>query len=203
MRGTLYTIVAPSGAGKTSLVQALASSVPDIQVSISHTTRSQRAGEIDEDDYFFTTVAEFQSMVEKNIFLEHAAVYGNFYGTSHLWVEEQLSSGIDVILEIDWQGMRQVKALQLDSVGIFILPPSRDILKQRLVERAQDSLAVIERRMEQASSEVSHHGEFDYLVVNDDFDKALHELQAVVRAYRLLQIHQAERYKDLIVDLLM
>lgn len=202
MRGTLYTVVAPSGAGKTSLVQALVGSFPNIKVSISHTTRAKRPGEIDGNDYFFISVTEFQSMVKKHIFLEHAAVYGNFYGTSGLWVEAQLAAGIDVILEIDWQGTRQVKTRQLESIGIFILPPSREVLKQRLIERAQDSLTVIERRMEQASGEISHYREYDYLLINDDFDQTLFELKSIMCSHRLLQKRQAERYKELIADLL-
>lgn len=201
MLGILYIIAAPSGAGKTSLVQALVADLNDIKVSISHTTRSMRPGEVDGTDYFFTSMTEFQTMVEKKIFLEHAAVYGNFYGTSRVWVEEQLMAGIDVILEIDWQGTRQVKSLMKECLSIFILPPSREILRQRLVQRAQDKLSVIERRMEQASAEMSHYKEYDYLLINDKFDIALTELKSIVIAQRLYQKRQIERHKELIENL--
>ncbi len=183
--GTLYTISAPSGAGKTSLVSALVDSSSDLRVSVSHTTRPKRPGETDGTDYHFIAEEDFLAMLEKAEFLEHANVFGNLYGTSQRWVEEQLAQGIDVILEIDWQGAAQVKRLRPDTVAIFILPPSRLTLLQRLTARGQDDAATIDGRMAKAVEEMSHYVESDFLVVNDDFDRALAALRSIIDCQRL------------------
>ena len=200
--GTLYIISAPSGAGKTSLVKALLESTPNICVSISYTTRPQRQGEVDGHDYNFVTQDEFQVMLEQGAFIEHAAVFNNFYGTSETWVKERLAVGIDVILEIDWQGAAQVRRLVPEAVGIFILPPSRTVLHQRLVQRGQDSDEIIARRTAEAVNEMSHYSEFDYLVINDDFNEALTKLRAIVLAQRSRIDKQQQTYQELIRELL-
>lgn len=202
MIGTLYIISAPSGAGKTSLVEALISAVPDMTVSISHTTRPKRPGEVDGVHYHFIDAERFQRMVAAGEFLEHAQVFGNLYGTSREQVVKTLAAGVDVILEIDWQGARQIRAAMPDGVSVFILPPSRDELERRLRGRNQDSDGVIAKRMQEARSEMSHYQEYDYLVVNEDFDVALADLTAIVRARRLRNAAQAERLKDAIDGLL-
>ncbi|MFV8818862.1 guanylate kinase [Haliea sp. E17] len=183
--GTLYTVSAPSGAGKTSLVNALIDSSKNLRVSVSHTTRDKRPGETDGVDYHFISETQFLGMLERAEFLEHANVFGNLYGTSQLWVEEQLAAGIDVILEIDWQGAAQVKRLRPDTLSIFILPPSRLTLLQRLTARGQDDAATIDGRMAKAVEEMSHYVESDFLVVNDDFDHALAGLQSIIQCQRL------------------
>jgi len=183
-QGTLYIISAPSGAGKTSLVKALLESTERIMVSVSHTTRGMRPGEVDGRDYHFTDVETFRSMIADNAFLEHAEVFGNFYGTSRSSALDRMAQGVDVILEIDWQGAQQVRAKMPDAVGIFILPPSREELERRLRERGTDADEVIGRRLAEAVTEMGHYGEFDYLVFNDDFDTALRELRAIVIARR-------------------
>ncbi len=200
--GTLYIFSAPSGAGKTSLVKALLTKTDGIEVSISHTTRARRPGEQDGVDYHFISRDEFERMVAANAFLEHAQVFDNFYGTARASIETRLAAGADVILEIDWQGARQVRAWKADAVSVFILPPSRAALEERLRGRGQDSDEIIARRMRDAVSEMSHHGEFDYLVINDDFDTALGELETIVRAGRLRQPRQAARHADLLAALL-
>ncbi|RFA31169.1 guanylate kinase [Alkalilimnicola ehrlichii] len=202
MTGTLYIISAPSGAGKTSLVSALVEAWPNLAVSVSHTTRSRRPGEVDGEHYHFVDVERFQRMVAEAAFLEHASVFGNYYGTSQPAVEARLSQDVDVILEIDWQGARQVRAAMPDSVSIFILPPSRNELEARLRARGQDSDEVIASRMREAVSEMSHYGEYDYLVVNDRFDQALADLSAIVRARRLRCAAQSQRMKDVLRDIL-
>lgn len=199
--GTLYVIAAPSGAGKTSLVNALVKSIDNIKVSISHTTRSIRPGEQNGVDYYFISKAEFESKVEKGSFLEHAKVYDNYYGTSREWVEQQLRQDIDVILEIDWQGARQVRTLYPASQSIFILPPSLEVLEARLRDRKQDSQQVIERRLALAHHEIVHYQEFDYLVVNQVFEKALADLKAIVCANRLRQARQAQKCAALLSEL--
>lgn len=200
--GKLYIIAAPSGAGKTSLVKAMVESTPHVRVSISHTTRDMRHGEQDGVNYHFTSVERFKDMLGQGMFLEHAEVFGNYYGTSEHWVREQLKKGEDVILEIDWQGAQQVRKLMPDAVSIFILPPSQEALRERLIGRATDDLSIIERRMSQAVSEMSHYGEFDYLVINDEFDLALRDLQTIIRSQRL-SINWMQHYKaDLIKGLL-
>lgn len=201
-RGTLYVVSAPSGAGKTSLVKALLDRQPGLQVAVSHTTRASRVGEEDGVNYFFVTKEKFVGMLEQNMFLEHAVVFENYYGTASYWVEECLDKGQDLILEIDWQGAQQVRRLMPEAKCIFILPPSRATLRKRLVERGQDSEAVIEHRMSQAKNEISHYAEFDYLVVNDDFEKTLQDLESIVISNRLTGLKQAEKLESLLKDLL-
>ncbi len=200
--GTLYIFSAPSGAGKTSLVKALLEATDGIEVSVSHTTRPPRPGEVDGVDYHFVDVPTFEKMVAEGAFLEHARVFDNYYGTARASVETRLQAGVDVILEIDWQGARLVRAQFPDAVGVFILPPSREALEERLRGRGQDSDEVIARRMRDAVSEMSHYAEFDYLVINDDFDTALEELRAIVTCHRLATPRQQARHADLLARLL-
>ncbi|WP_193163217.1 guanylate kinase [Microbulbifer hainanensis] len=200
--GTLFTVSAPSGAGKTSLVKALVDSDSAVTVSVSHTTRTRRPGEEHGVNYHFVDREQFLEMLDRDAFLEHAQVFDNYYGTSKEWVEQTLAAGRDVILEIDWQGAAQVRRLLPDTVGIFILPPSQEALRQRLTGRGQDDDSVIERRMDQAIDEMSHYVEADYLVINDNFDQALAELRAVIAAQRQRLVHQQERYNDLLQALL-
>ena len=183
--GTLFTLSAPSGAGKTSLVAALADASPTVQVSVSHTTRARRPGEIDGENYHFVDESGFKEMLRGAEFLEHATVFGNLYGTSRCWVEQQLATGIDVILEIDWQGAQQIKRQLPDSQSIFILPPSLDTLQQRLTNRGQDDDDIIARRMAAALEEMSHYHESDYLIVNDVFAIALAQLQTIMAGQHL------------------
>ena len=201
-QGSLYIFAAPSGAGKTSLVKALVETTADIEVSVSHTTRAPRPGEVDGVNYHFTDEAAFQAMVAQGAFLEHARVFDNYYGTARANIEQRLAAGVDVILEFDWQGARQVREQFPDSIGIFILPPSRQALEERLRGRGQDGDEVIARRMRDAESEISHYGEFDYLVINDDFATALVELAAIVTAQRLRTRIQASRYQQMLQSLL-
>ncbi|MDB2384300.1 guanylate kinase [Endozoicomonas sp.] len=201
-KGKLYIIAAPSGAGKTSLVNAMVKSTPHIKVSISHTTRPSRLGEKEGVNYHFTTVDDFKKMLSEGVFLEHAEVFGNYYGTSQNWVREQLDKGEDVILEIDWQGAQQVRRLMADAVSIFILPPSKEVLYERLVGRGQDDEGVIGRRMAQAVSEISHYNEFDYIVINDEFDLALRDLQTIIRSRRL-SLGWMKRYKEELINSLV
>jgi guanylate kinase len=177
--GKLYIISAPSGAGKTSLVKVLVESSPAIQVSISHTTRDIRPGEHDGINYHFVSHQQFEHMLASQAFLEHAQVFNHYYGTSKNQVEETLSKGIDIILEIDWQGAQQVRQLMPEARSIFILPPSLDALRDRLNNRGQDDASVIEQRMSEAVNEMSHYHEADYLIINDDFDTAVAELQLI------------------------
>lgn len=200
--GTLYIISAPSGAGKTSLVNALVQKVAHIKVSASYTTRKQRKGEVDGVDYHFVTREKFIDMIQNGEFLEHAEVFGNYYGTSQKWVEEQLETGDDLILEIDWQGAQQVKHLMPGAVWIFILPPDRQTLAERLKKRGQDDEKTISQRFAEAVNEMSHCTDSDYVVVNDDFDKAVVELQSIIYCYRLRQERQAHLNEKLINDLL-
>lgn len=193
IRGTLYIISAPSGGGKTSLVNALVKNVPDLCVSISHTTRKPRQGETEGLNYFFVDEPSFKDYQENDHFLEYAKVFNNWYGTSKKFVMERLQEGKDVILEIDWQGARRIKA-QMPCVAIFILPPSLDSLAARLRERQQDSEEIIQERMTKASEEMSHYPEYDYVVVNDSFDTALADLSAILRAQRLRTEAQKGRY---------
>jgi len=201
-KGTLFIISAPSGAGKTSLLKALIVDAENIVVSVSHTTRKMRPGEINGRDYHFIDQATFLSMVGSSAFLEHAKVFDNYYGTSQQHVEQQLLQGLDVILEIDWQGARQVRKLFPDSVSVFILPPSSQALAERLQNRGQDNDEVISRRMHDAVNEMSHYAEFDYLVVNDDFDTALQELRCIFKTNRLRQIQQERNLEQLLIELL-
>ncbi|MCL5043419.1 MAG: guanylate kinase [Gammaproteobacteria bacterium] len=183
--GTLYIVSAPSGAGKTSLVKALLEQVDSLHVSVSHTTRPQRPGEIDGVNYHFTERERFLAQVEQGDFLEHAEVFGNLYGTAQSTVEETLAKGVDLILEIDWQGAQQVRTKLPHARSIFILPPSREALRHRLDHRGQDAAEVIDQRMAQATEEMRHYTEYDYVVINDDFNIALDDLQAILRAGRL------------------
>ena len=200
--GTLYVISAPSGAGKSSLVSALIEKTSGIGVSVSHTTRVKRDGEQDGVAYHFIEKELFVSMVEENAFLEHAQVFDNYYGTAVANIEENLKQGEDVILEIDWQGAEQVRKLIPTSVNIFILPPSLSALEERLRGRGQDSDEIIARRMRDAKSETSHFSEYDYLVVNDDFEDALAELKSIVLARRCRFGAQSERLSALLKELL-
>ncbi len=179
-RGRLFVVAAPSGAGKTSLVRALMEREAGLRFSISYTTRRQRPTEQHGRDYFFVERDEFERMVAAGEFLEHAQVFDNRYGTSRRVVEEALAAGQDLILEIDWQGARQVRAALPECVSIFVLPPSRDELERRLRGRGTDSEEVIQRRLRDAATDMTHWDEFDYVVVNDDFDRALTELRAIV-----------------------
>ena len=202
-QGTLYIISAPSGAGKSSLLRAvLDTSGDELALSISHTTRAPRPGEVDGQDYHFVDTGTFREMIASDDFLEHAEVFDNFYGTSKAGVQAQLAAGQDVILEIDWQGARQVRTLMPESVGIFILPPSREALRERLQNRGQDDETVIERRMRAAVSEMSHYDEYDYLIINDDFRQAQDELASIMRSRRLRLPAQAGRQGSLLADLL-
>ncbi len=201
-QGTLFIVSAPSGAGKTTLVRELIESLDGIQVSVSHTTRGQRRGEVDGVNYHFVTVDEFEAMIARGEFFEYARVFDNFYGTSRPAVEALLEAGQDVILEIDWQGARQVREQMTDAVSIFILPPSRDELERRLANRGTDEHATIARRMRDAVSEMSHYDEYDYLVINDDFTTALRELQSLVISRRLSLARVKERHGPLLDALL-
>ena len=200
--GILYTVSAPSGAGKTSLVAALIERCPALRVSVSHTTRAMRPGEEDGVNYHFVEEQRFLGMLEEAEFLEHARVFGNLYGTSRSWVEQQLALGTDVILEIDWQGAQQVRRQMPDTRAIFILPPSRKTLEQRLTARGQDDAGIIAGRMAQAVEEMSHYVEADYLVVNRDFEQALDELEAIIVSHRLGIARQQEALGELLRDLL-
>ncbi|SEL20972.1 guanylate kinase [Atopomonas hussainii] len=200
--GTLYIVSAPSGAGKTSLVKALIEQVSDVRVSVSHTTRAMRPGEVDGVNYHFVERGEFERMIERAAFLEHAEVFGNLYGTSEEWVRDTLADGFDLILEIDWQGAQQIRRLIPEARSIFILPPSREALRHRLNNRGQDSEEVIEHRMTQAVEEMSHYGEYDYLIINDDFRLALEDFKAIFRNRHLTVAHQQLRHAHLLASLL-
>ncbi|MGB5304712.1 MAG: guanylate kinase [Gammaproteobacteria bacterium] len=202
-RGNLYIISAPSGAGKTSLISALLESVGSgLALSISHTTRTPRPGEVNGRDYHFVDRKTFQRMIEEDVFLEYAEVFDNFYGTSRMGIEAQLTDGLDVVLEIDWQGAQQVRQILPEAVSIFILPPSRQTLEERLCDRGQDDAAIIERRMRDAVDEMSHYREYDYLVINDVFQAALEELSSIIHSYRLRQPAQSARHATLLASLL-
>jgi len=200
--GTLFVVAAPSGAGKSSLVAALIEVDRQISLSISHTTRLPRPHEVNGQHYCFVERDEFERGVAAGIFLEHAEVHGNWYGTSRQKVETLLAGGRDVLLEIDWQGAAQVRARMANCVGIFILPPSRAELERRLRGRASDSEEAIERRLRNSRNEIAHAHEFDYLMVNDVFADALADLQAIVRAVRLRSAAQSQRHAALIGELL-
>lgn len=200
--GNLFVIAAPSGAGKTSLVAALIKKERDIVHSISYTTRPMRPKEQQGINYNFVSVDTFTQMIEDNLFLEWAQVFQHYYGTSRQSIEKQLQEGLDVILEIDWQGAAQIKKLFPESISIFILPPSREVLRDRLHERRQDEQAVIDHRMSKASSEIEHYQEFDYLIINDDFDQAVSNLSMIVHASRLRQTKQAAQHQQLLAELL-
>lgn len=200
--GNLFIVAAPSGGGKTSLVKQLVQTLTDIEVSISHTTRDKRATEVDGVDYFFVTDGEFQKMIREHAFVEHAHVFHHSYGTSIAQINDKISMGIDVVLDIDWQGAQQIKRVFADAVGIFILPPSLEVLNQRLLDRQRDDDEVISNRMEQARDEMSHYHEFDYLIVNDKFSQAASELQAIVVAHRQRLTRQCTQQRKLLSFLL-
>ena len=200
-RGTLFIVTAPSGAGKTSLVKALIEREQLLRVSVSHTTRAKRTSEEDGVNYHFVDEAEFMEMLGAGSFFESAHVYGNHYGTSQLWVNEQLEAGLDVILEIDWQGAVQVRNLEPKACSIFILPPSLETLKTRLLDRAQDDTETIEKRMSEAVTEISHVAEADFVLINDDFETALEDLSAIVRSRRLTMKYQETNQAALFASL--
>ena len=202
MSGSLYVVAAPSGAGKTTLVKKLLEAMPQVRLSISFTTRAPRAGEVDGLAYNFTDADTFRSMIGRGEFLEWAEVHGNFYGTSKTWICERMAAGDDVLLEIDWQGAQQVRALFPEAVGIFILPPSLEELDRRLNGRGTDSEEVISRRLAAAQAEMRHVGEFDYVIINDDLGQALADLCAVVGASRLRFGIQHQRHAALFEQLL-
>ena len=201
-KGQLFIVSAPSGAGKTSLVNALLERLSGIEVSVSHTTRAPRLGEISGIDYNFIDQTGFQQIVDKKGFLEYATVFGNSYGTSKTLVEEKLAQGVDIVLEIDWQGAQQVRKVMKNCCSIFILPPSKQVLDDRLRGRGQDSEEVISKRMRTAVDEMMHYSEYDFLVVNDDFETALSELVAVVQSQRQVMQRGKQAYSTLINQLL-
>lgn len=200
--GCLFVLAAPSGGGKTSLVKALLEREPGIRLSVSYTTRAPRPGETDGVDYHFVDEATFMALKDKGEFLEHAFVHGNWYATSATWLSKEVHDGHDVLLEIDWQGARQVRNLIPGSVLIFILPPSLASLRERLTKRGQDSQEVIARRIDAAREEMRHCGEFDYVIMNQDFARAVDDLSVIVRAARLAASRQQVRHATLIADLL-
>ncbi|MBZ0091908.1 MAG: guanylate kinase [Sulfuricellaceae bacterium] len=201
-QGKLFIVCAPSGAGKTSLVRALLEKDTQVMLSISYTTRAMRPGEADGRDYHFVSREQFIAMLERSEFVESAEVYGNLYGTSQIWLNEAMQQGSDIILEIDWQGAAAVRKIFPDAVGLFILPPSLDALKTRLRGRGQDSDEVIERRLAAAREDISHLNEFDYVIINNEFDIALADLQAIFRAERLRLARQTARHRNLISELI-
>lgn len=203
-RGSLIIVSAPSGAGKSSLISALIKELGQerVQVSVSHTTRSPRPGEVNGQHYHFVSQDEFKALIEQNSFYEWAEVFGNYYGTSAKAIEEQLTAGIDVMLDIDWQGAQQIRKLSAEAFGVFILPPSRSELESRLRKRGQDSDDIIAGRMAKAQDEISHFNEYDYVIVNDNFDCALADLKAIVTCGRLRQAGQRLRHKAMLNELL-
>jgi guanylate kinase len=194
----LIVVTAPSGAGKTSLVTELLKREPNVRLSMSYTTRAPREGEVEGVDYYFVDRARFEAMIAAGEFLEHADVYGNYYGTSRKWIEQELGGDHDVLLEIDWQGARQVRALFPHIVGVFVLPPSLEVLRTRLEGRGKDSSEAIARRMASARDEVSHVLEFEYIIVNERFEAAVNDLIAIVRAARVSRAQQAFRLASLL-----
>lgn len=199
--GALFIVTAPSGAGKTSLVRELVKDDDSLCISVSHTTRPRREGERDGVDYFFVDREEFERKREADAFLEHAEVYGHYYGTSREWVQQQREQGLDVILEIDWQGAEQVRKLDPTACSIFILPPSVETLRQRLETRALDDEKTIERRMRQARQELAQSRKSDYLVINEEFERALADIRAIIRSRHLRREEQQTRYANLMNSL--
>ena len=203
MRGTLYIVAAPSGAGKSSIVNAVLARDANISLSISFTSRQPRPGERHAEHYHFIGADEFKAMVAEGDFFEHALVHGDWKGTARQSVDPQLSAGRDVLLEIDWQGARQVRSKIPDAVSVFILPPSRAALEERMRKRGQDSEAVIQQRLAAAREEMSHYGEFDYVIVNEDFETAVGEMCSIFTASRLRKDAQVARHARLITSLLV
>ncbi|MDD5057956.1 MAG: guanylate kinase [Sideroxydans sp.] len=201
MSGSLFVVTAPSGAGKTTLVHALLNINPHINLSVSYTTRQPRAGEVNGKDYHFVSRAQFLEMAARGEFLESAEVYGNLYGTSQTWITQEIAKGNDILLEIDWQGAAQVRKLFPECLSIFILPPSLEVLEQRLTGRGKDNAEVIAKRLAAAHEDVSHVAEFDYVIINDNLNEALRELNAVVLAARLRGSRQLARHQQLINQL--
>ena len=201
IKGNLFIISAASGAGKTTLVKKLLTLINDLTLSISHTTRNPRPGEIDGKDYFFVTNEIFAEMVKEDKFLETAKCHGSFYGTSRNFVQEVRDTGKDIIFEIDWQGAKSIKAIFPEAISIFILPPSLKKLEERLIARGQDSEDTIKVRLSAAKSEMSHVNQFDYVTINDNFDDALKELQSIIMAKKLNTKHQKNNYQKLIDQL--
>ena len=202
MSGLLFVVSAASGTGKTSLVKALLERVNNLHVSVSHTTRGQRPGELDGVHYHFSQKEDFLALVQQGGFIEYAEVFGNYYGTAQTTVKQQLAKGHDVLLEIDWQGAEQVRKLFPETQQIFILPPSQFDLRQRLSNRGTDSVEVIEHRLSCAVEDMQQYLNFDYLIINDDFNKALHDLESVIIANRLRLSQQANRHQELIQQLI-
>ncbi|WP_028449536.1 MULTISPECIES: guanylate kinase [Chitinibacter] len=200
-KGNLFVVTAPSGAGKTTLVAALLAADANVQLSVSYTTRQPRAGEVDGKDYHFVERSEFERMIHAGELLEHAEVYGNYYGTSQVWINEVINNGRDILLEIDWQGAQQVRRLFPEAIGIFVLPPSLETLENRLRNRGKDSDEVIAKRMAVAKEECGHVDEFDYVIVNEHIDDAVRDIVAVVRAQRLTLARQSARHTGLISSL--
>jgi len=198
LKGLLFVISAPSGAGKTSLVRALREDLGEIGVSVSHTTRPMRPGEENGRDYHYVSQDEFDDLVEQGAFVEHATVFGNSYGTSRQSIDEVRNAGQDVVLEIDWQGARQIRSIWPDCISIFILPPSRAALKERLTKRGQDDESVIANRMAKADQEMAHFKEYDYLILNDDFETARRQLASVILADRLKLDRQMKVHRDVL-----
>ena len=196
MKGGLFIISAPSGAGKSSLTAKLLEEDKNIYLSVSYTTRAPRAGEVDGRDYHFVDKAGFMGMLERGAFLESAEVHGNHYGTSEAWIRAQRAAGRDILLEIDWQGAQQVRRIFADTIGIFILPPSIAELERRMRRRGQDSEKVVQRRLAVAAHEMSHAAEFEYVIINNDFEEARRDLIAIVRASRLAYSSQLERFPE-------
>lgn len=202
IKGQLYVVSAPSGTGKTSLLKALYDSMDKIAISVSHTTRKPRTDEINGQNYHFTNTENFREMIIKNKLLEYAEVFGNFYGTSSDWIKKQQGKGDDIILELDWQGAQQIRQHAPEAISIFILPPSQTELRTRLEIRSTDDAEIIAHRMAKATNEISHYHEFDYIIVNNHFDTALAELQAVIRCQRLKCENQCILYASLVKELL-
>jgi guanylate kinase len=200
-QGNLFVVAAPSGAGKTTLVRAVAEKLPQVVISISHTTRLMRPGEVHGIHYYFIDKSTFESMIQESDFIEHALVFEHYYGTSKTWVTEQLAQGQDVILEIDWQGHQQIKRLMPEAVGIFILPPSVDALLTRLTQRQQDKPEVIAKRLADVKETLSHIKEFDYVVLNEDFETAKRDLMAIIAARRLTGERQCQQFSQLIKEM--
>jgi guanylate kinase len=200
-KGNLYIIAAPSGTGKTTLVKALTDAIPNLTVSISHTTRAPRPNEVHGVNYYFIDKAEFQTLIDHQDFLEHAVIFDQYYGTSKAYVNQTLHDGLDVILEIEWQGHQQIRHLFPEAISIFILPPSLEDLNKRLNHRNQDNAKIILNRLADAKTMVSHIQEFDYIVINDDFDQALLDLKSIIHTGRLTFARQSHTFAGIITAL--